>query len=75
MLKKNIGTPDRLFRFALAIVLFAIAAFALFQDSSSWSGWLALAAGIFTLFEVFASWCVFYALIGKSSCPLSRDGD
>jgi hypothetical protein len=61
MLKKNIGTPGRLLRATLGVLLLGYAV---------WKGsWIAGLAGVFTLFEAYASWCIFYALIGKNSCP------
>jgi len=63
-MKKNIGTVDRLIRLTIAILLFAYA---------WWAGsWLALAFGLFTLYEALASWCVLYQLLGKNSCPIDR---
>jgi hypothetical protein len=61
---KNIGTADRLLRLLIAILLFALA----------WwqSSWIALGFGIFTLYEALASWCVMYALLGKSSCKIKK---
>jgi len=62
-MKSNIGKTDRLIRLSIAIVLLGYA---------YWYGsWIALAGSIFVFFEVFASWCAFYALIGKSSCPMN----
>lgn len=59
---RNIGTKDRLIRLAIALLLLVLA----WAESS----WTALFLGLFTLFEVFSSWCIFYQLIGKNSCPL-----
>ena len=64
MIKKNIGTKDRLIRFAISLLLFALA----YWQSS----WIALAFALFTLFESLFSWCIYYQLIGKSSCPINR---
>lgn len=63
---KNIGTPDRLLRLAFAILL-AIAAYR--AESLLWQ--LVLVAGaLFCLFQALTSWCVVYALLGKSTCPM-----
>lgn len=62
--KKNIGKLDRLIRFSLAILLLA---YAWWQNSP-----LAFAASLFTFYESFASWCFFYQLIGKNTCPIDR---
>jgi hypothetical protein len=59
---KNIGTWDRVLRFAiwLALLLWAIA--------TSWNPILLFFSG-FVLFEAIFSWCGFYAAIGKNTCP------
>jgi hypothetical protein len=63
-MKKNIGTGDRLLRFAIAILLLG---YAWWQIS-----WIALAFAIFTLYEAVASWCVLYQILGKNSCDINR---
>jgi hypothetical protein len=60
--KKNIGTSDRILRFAIAVALFA---YAWWQSS-----WIALGLGLFTLYESLAGWCILYQMIGKNSCPV-----
>lgn len=61
-MQKNIGRSDRILRLVIALALLVYA---------WWQGsWLALAASIFTFYESFASWCVFYQLIGKNTCPV-----
>ncbi|MBS0625688.1 MAG: DUF2892 domain-containing protein [Verrucomicrobia bacterium] len=61
---KNIGKRDRLIRLGIAVALLAYA---------YWRGsWLALAASAFVFFEAAASWCIFYQLIGKNSCPIKK---
>lgn len=63
-MKKNIGTKDRLLRLAIAIALFAYAA---------WQGsWIALLGGLFTTYEALASWCILYQILGKNSCPTNK---
>lgn len=65
LMKKNIGTFDRLIRLAIGIILLA---YAWWQSS-----WIALAAALFTFYEALAGWCILYQLIGKSSCPINQD--
>lgn len=60
---QNIGRPDRIFRLLIALGLFLWAIF------TSWSPILLFFSG-FSLFEAVFSWCGFYALIGKNSCPI-----
>lgn len=66
-MKKNIGTTDRLVRLILACLLLGLAIF--------YQSWILAAAGLFTLYEAFAGWCVFYQLIGKNSCPVTKNSD
>jgi hypothetical protein len=63
-LKKNIGTPDRLIRLTIGILLLL---FAYWKMS-----WIVLIFALFTLFEAFMSWCALYQLLGKNSCPLKK---
>lgn len=63
-MKKNIGTLDRLLRLSIAILLLIYAYY-----NRSLIGYL---AGLFVLFEATASWCLFYQLIGRSSCPIKK---
>jgi hypothetical protein len=60
-MKKNIGTPDRLIRLVIGILLLGYA----FWKVS----WIALILALFTLFESFMSWCILYQILGKNSCP------
>lgn len=59
---KNIGTPDRVIRFAIGIALL------LWAITTTWSVLLIFLSG-FTLFEAFFSWCGLYAALGKNTCP------
>lgn len=63
-MKKNIGKKDRLFRLAIAIALLIYA----FIQKSPW----AFLGSLFVFFEAAMSWCIFYQLIGKNSCPLDK---
>ena len=64
---KNIGTKDRVLRVLLGIFLLG---FTLWQTS-----WLAFAFALFTFYEVLTSWCIFYSLIGKNTCPVIQKYD
>lgn len=64
-MKKNIGTGDRIMRFILGLLLLL---FAWWQSS-----WIAFGLALFTFYEALASWCIFYQILGKSSCPTTRD--
>ncbi|MCE2984097.1 MAG: DUF2892 domain-containing protein [Parachlamydia sp.] len=63
-MKKNIGLNDRFIRLSIAIFLLLIA---VYQTS-----WVFFFAGLFVLFEATFSWCLFYQMIGKNSCPNPR---
>lgn len=65
-MQKNIGTKDRLVRLLIALI-FGVAI--LFTDILILKIILALAS-LFSLFEALSSWCAFYALIGKNTCPV-----
>jgi len=60
-MKKNIGTPGRLFRLGLALLLLALAYW-------KWS-WILAIAGLFVLYESLAGWCILHHFLGKNSCP------
>lgn len=61
-MKKNIGTQDRLIRAGMGLLFLALAAW--------FSSWILLGLALFSFFEAFASWCLYYQLIGKNTCPL-----
>lgn len=61
-MRPNIGKTDRVLRFVLGGVFILLAIYLR-------SGMLLL-AGLFALYEAFSSWCVFYHVIGKNTCPL-----
>ena len=63
-MKSNIGTTDRILRLILATLLLG---YAYWQAS-----WPALFFSLFTFYESWAGWCIFYQLIGKNSCPLPK---
>lgn len=67
MLKKNVGTTDRILRVVLGIVL--LIGFALYRDAAY--GWLLL-IGIVPLVTGLMGSCPAYALFGLSTCPLAR---
>jgi len=60
--KNNIGKPDRLLRFFLGAGLF-------FFGFISGSFLLLFSAG-FCFFEAIFSWCGFFAILGRNTCPI-----
>lgn len=65
-MKKNIGTFDRVARLLLGIALLI----GIFFVSNIFTQIILGMFGIFCVYEALASWCAFYALIGKNTCPL-----
>lgn len=66
-MKKNIGKFDRMSRLFIGALCLLIALLATF----SWLGRVIIALiGLFSIYEAFAGWCAFYALIGKNTCPI-----
>ncbi|MFH1620826.1 MAG: DUF2892 domain-containing protein [Patescibacteria group bacterium] len=63
IVKKNIGSMDRLWRASLAVLFFITGIF-------TWQPAAFLVAG-FILYETTASWCAIYAYLGKNTCPMS----
>lgn len=63
-MKQNIGTNDRIIRLIIGVVLISLAIV-------SKSTFMAL-AGLFSLYEAVTSWCVFYQLLGRNTCPIKN---
>lgn len=60
---RNIGKSDRLLRLAISIGLL------LWAITTNWSPITIFFSG-FALFEAVFSWCGFYAVLGKNTCPV-----
>jgi hypothetical protein len=60
---RNIAKPDRLLRLAIGVGLL------LWAITTSWSPILIFFSG-FALFEAMFSWCGFYAVMGRNTCPV-----
>lgn len=60
---KNLHTKDRIVRVLLGVF------FLLLAITTSWNPALLFFAG-FCFFEAIFSWCIFYATIGKTTCPV-----
>ncbi len=66
-MKKNIGTFDRVMLALTGIVLVALIVFVVMPL------WTKIILGIvaaFCFFQALMSWCLFYQLIGKNTCPV-----
>lgn len=59
---KNIGTPDRLARLVIGIVLLVV-------GLRSWSP-IALFFSGFAFYEAIANWCGVYAVFGRNTCSI-----
>ena len=64
-MKQNIGNFDRLLRVAIGVFLLFFAIY--FK-----SGFLFIFA-LFSFYEAFAGWCIFYQLIGRNTCPVKTN--
>ena len=64
-MKQNIGNFDRLLRITIGIFLLLFAIY--FK-----SGFLFLFA-VFSFYEAFVGWCIFYQLIGRNTCPIKSN--
>lgn len=64
-MEKNIGTPDRILRLTIGILLLLLA----------WwkSSWIALGFALFAFYEALVGWCILYQLLGKNTCPNNKD--
>ncbi len=60
--KKNIGTPDRIVRLTIGIVLLII-------GLRSWNP-VALFFSGFAFYEAIANWCGVYAVFGRNTCSI-----
>ncbi len=59
----NIGKPDKALRISIAVILLIIGFFS--------NNFILLFFSGFALFEAMFSWCGFYAVIGRNTCPIS----
>lgn len=63
-MKDNIGLYDRFLRGAVGVALLIYAWYA--------HSWIALGFALFTFYEAISSWCAFYAMLGKTTCPITN---
>ena len=66
-MKPNESNTDRIIRFLLAIVFFGVA----FATGGVWA-YVAGALGVVMLVTAAVGFCPLYALLGISTCPVSR---
>lgn len=64
MFRKNIDTKGRWIRFGIGVVFLGIA----------WllSSWILFIVALFSFYQAAFSWCLFYQLTGKNSCPIDK---
>ena len=70
-MKKNVGSTDRLIRFAIAAVAAGLLATGTFAISSV-AGIVTAVAGVIALFTASVNWCAIYALFGASTCSVEK---
>lgn len=70
-MKKNIGITDRLIRLGMGIILLILA----YWKGGGWISWTLVAIAAFMIFEAAFSWCLYYHLIGKNTCPYKKKGE
>lgn len=61
----NLDKNGKLLRLGIGCVLLGL--------SMYYNSIILLLVALFTFFEALFSWCVIYALLGKSSCPIDRE--
>jgi hypothetical protein len=69
-MQKNIGTIDRIIRLIIGIIILGIA---LVVVSIVWLKIILIAIALFCFYEALASWCLWYRIIGKNTCPSNLD--
>jgi phytoene desaturase len=68
-MQKNIGTPDRIIRF----ILFVLIVFAAWRVDLLFLKIILGFIALFVLYEVLFSWCALYSLLGKNTCPTNLE--
>ncbi len=66
-MKKNIGTFDRIMRALTGMILVALMVFVVMP---LWTKIILGIVALFCFFQALMSWCLFYQLIGKNTCPV-----
>ena len=61
-MKPNIGTKDRIIRLVIGVVLISLAL--IYKSAFMTLG------GLFSIYEAFSSWCVFYQILGRNTCSI-----
>src|SRR3990167_5250192 len=61
-MKPNIGTNDRISRLIIGVVLISLAL--IYKSAFMTLG------GLFSIYEAFSSWCVFYQILGRNTCSI-----
>ncbi len=67
-MKKNIGIIYRLIRLGLGIILLILG----YLKGGGWVSWTLVAIAAFMVFEAVFSWCLYYQLTGKNTCPYNN---
>ena len=69
-MRKNIGKQDRIIRLLIAL----LAGVCILFTSNTYLKIVLAGLSLFSLFEAVFSWCAFYQLIGRNTCPIDSRG-
>jgi hypothetical protein len=64
---KNIGTPDRILRAVIGVILLVVA---LVVVHVLWLKIILIIGALFSFYQALTSWCALYQLMGKNTCPI-----
>lgn len=67
MFTANVGTPDRIIRLVVGVVLIALPFFGGTAISSSWLAWAAPIVGVILAATAFLAFCPIYRVLGLST--------
>ena len=69
MFTANVGTPDRIIRIVLGLILAALPFVVAAIGANVWLLWALPIVGIVLIGTAFVSWCPIYAALGLSTKP------
>jgi hypothetical protein len=69
MFTANVGTPDRIIRLVLGLILAALPFVVAAIGANVWLLWALPIVGIVLIGTAFVSWCPIYATLGLSTKP------
>lgn len=69
MFTANVGTPDRIIRLVVGIILAALPFVVPAIGANAWLLWILPVVGVVLIVTAFISWCPLYAMLGLSTKP------